>query len=68
MAIDLTKPLDDTVISAPEKSFMKNLQANILKGHGREHVALLFLAVTDVGKAPARGTPRPFLTGCCFWQ
>ena len=51
MAIDLTKPLDDTVISAPEKSFMKNLQANILKGHGREHVALLFLAVTDVGKA-----------------
>ena len=68
MAIDLTKPLDDTVISPQEKSFMQNLQANILKGHGREHVALLFLSVKDVGKArsflrayPVTDSHRQFL-------
>lgn len=53
MAIDLTKVLDDTVIGTPVKQFLQNLQANILKGHGREHVALLFLAVNDVAKARA---------------
>jgi Dyp-type peroxidase family len=53
MAIDLAKPLDDKVISNQEKHFMQNLQANILKGHGREHVVLLFLAVKNVGKARA---------------
>ncbi|RYY90178.1 MAG: hypothetical protein EOO24_32910, partial [Comamonadaceae bacterium] len=51
MAITLTQPFDDTVISTQEKSFLRNLQANILKGHGREHVALLFLTVTDAPKA-----------------
>jgi Dyp-type peroxidase family len=51
MAIDLTKPLDDTVLSNQEKGFMKHLQANILKGHGREHVALMFLGITDAEKA-----------------
>jgi Dyp-type peroxidase family len=51
MAIDLTKPLDDSVISSQEKHFLKDLQANILKGHGREHVALLFLSIRNVGQA-----------------
>jgi deferrochelatase/peroxidase EfeB len=51
MAINLGKPLDNTIISNQEKHFMENLQANILKGHGREHVVLLFLAVQDVDKA-----------------
>jgi Dyp-type peroxidase family len=51
MPISLTQSLDDTVISTQEKKFLKDLQANILKGHGREHVALLFLAVNDVSKA-----------------
>lgn len=53
MPIKLTQPFDDTVISTQEKSFLRNLQANILKGHGREHVALLFLEVTDAPKARA---------------
>lgn len=51
MAINLKNPLDDKVISNQEKHFMRGLQANILKGHGREHVVLLFLAVKDVEKA-----------------
>jgi Dyp-type peroxidase family len=51
MAIDLSKPLDDTVISTQEKAFLRNLQANILKGHGRDHVALVFLEIEDVPKA-----------------
>ena len=57
MAISLTKPLDDTVISTQEKNFLLDLQANILKGHGREHVALVFLAITDANMA------RKFLHG-----
>jgi Dyp-type peroxidase family len=53
MPVDLSKPLDDIVLSNSEKSFMKGLQANILKGHGREHVALVFLKIRDVAKARA---------------
>jgi len=53
MPIQLSHPFDDTVISTQEKSFLRNLQANILKGHGREHVALLFLEVTDAPRARA---------------
>lgn len=51
MAINLSNPLNDKVISNQEKSFMRNLQANILKGHGREHVALVFLSIDNVDKA-----------------
>ena len=51
MPVDLAKILDDTALDAAEIAFLRNLQANILKGHGREHVALLFLDVSDVGKA-----------------
>ncbi len=53
MSINLSKPLDDTVISNIEKHFLRGLQANILKGHGREHVALLFLQIQDVSGAQA---------------
>lgn len=53
MAINLTKPLDDIVISTQEKNFLRELQANILKGHGREHVALVFLAINAVSQARA---------------
>jgi Dyp-type peroxidase family len=51
MPINLNKPLDDTAISNTEKGFMQNLQANILKGHGREHVILMFLSIKNVAKA-----------------
>lgn len=51
MAINLKNQLDNEVISNQEKHFMQNLQANILKGHGREHVALIFLKIEQVGAA-----------------
>jgi Dyp-type peroxidase family len=51
MPINLNAPLDDTVLSNTEKGFLQNLQANIVKGHGREHVALVFLAVNKVTEA-----------------
>ena len=51
MTVDITQPLDDNFIGNQEKNFLRNLQANILKGHGREHVALLFLEIKDVAKA-----------------
>jgi Dyp-type peroxidase family len=56
MAIKLSKPLDDLVISTQEKHFLLDLQANILKGHGREHVVLIFLSVKEpeIAKAKAR--------------
>ena len=59
MPVKLNAVLDDRAISNQEKSFMQNLQANILKGHGREHVALLFFKVRDVPAARAflRGFP-----------
>lgn len=57
MTVKLTQPLDDVVIGTQEKSFLRNLQANILKGHGREHVALLFLEIKNATRA------RQFLHG-----
>ena len=45
MPIEINNPLNDINPGDEELEFMRNLQANILKGHGREHVALLFLAV-----------------------
>jgi Dyp-type peroxidase family len=51
VAVNINQPLDDTTISTQEKRFLQDLQANILKGHGREHVALLFLTINDVTKA-----------------
>ena len=62
MPIQLSHPFDDTVISTQEKSFLRNLQANILKGHGREHVALFFLEVTDPPKA-RDNDPTPIHAG-----
>ena len=51
MPIDLSKPLDDSSIGSNEKEFMENLQANILKGHGREQVVLMFLSIDDIDLA-----------------
>ena len=51
MPLSLDRPLDDTVISPQEKGFLQRLQANIVKGHGRDHVVLIFLSVKDLDAA-----------------
>lgn len=53
MATLLNGPLNDRALSNQEIGFMQRLQANILKGHGREHVALLFLRVHHLDNARA---------------
>jgi Dyp-type peroxidase family len=52
LMINLNALFDDTDLGKPETLHaLKSLQANILKGHGRDHVALIFLKITDVAKA-----------------
>jgi Dyp-type peroxidase family len=51
MAINLNQPLDDRILNGPERKFLNNLQANILQGHGRDHVALLFLEIKNIEAA-----------------
>ncbi|MFF7710792.1 Dyp-type peroxidase [Pseudomonas sp. NPDC007930] len=52
MPFNLNTPLDDSNLDAPAtRHLLQALQANILKGHGRNHVVLLFLEITDVAKA-----------------
>lgn len=47
MAIDLEKPAQQVNLAAAEYAAMrKNLQANILKSHGRDHARLLVLQFT----------------------
>lgn len=43
MAINLNAPLAWSQANAEEKAMLRDLQANILKGHGRAHTAHLFL-------------------------
>ena len=43
MAIDLTKPLKWDGAKNEEKTLLENLQGNILKGHGRDNVTVLFV-------------------------
>jgi Dyp-type peroxidase family len=68
MTIALTDPLDDIVISQQEKRFLQDLQANILKGHGREHVALIFIAAKEGEVAKARQFLRGFPVTNAFQQ
>ncbi|MER2264374.1 Dyp-type peroxidase [Methylobacterium oxalidis] len=42
MPVDLSKPLAWTSADPAEVQMLKNLQGNILKGHGRNHTANLF--------------------------
>ena len=53
MAIKLDDIFDDEKfeIDPQRVDFLKNLQANILKGHGREYVALIFFEIKHVDKA-----------------
>lgn len=52
MTIKLDTPLAWTQANAEEKAMLQDLQANILKGHGRPHTAHLFLRFGAA--APAR--------------
>lgn len=51
MPISPKQPFDDIQLDEEKIQFLKKLQANILRGHGREHVALLFLKINDVKDA-----------------
>jgi len=54
MTFHLDNILDDSDIDKPDtRRFLSALQANILKGHGRHHIALLFLEITEVSQARA---------------
>jgi deferrochelatase/peroxidase EfeB len=43
MAVDLKKLLDLGNITADEEAMLDDLQANILKGHGRDYTVNIFL-------------------------
>lgn len=50
--INLNALFDDSDLGKQETLHaLCSLQANILKGHGRDHVALIFLKITNVAKA-----------------
>lgn len=54
MTIDLSKPLAWTHASPEEGDMLADLQANILKGHGRRHVHLHFLGFAADGANEAK--------------
>lgn len=54
MTFNLNGTLDDSNLDTPDTHrFLSGLQANILKGHGRHHITLLFLEITEVAHARA---------------
>lgn len=54
MAIDLTRPISGNPVAPEEQALLKNLQGNILKGHGRDHATLLFIRFKSTAGADAR--------------
>jgi Dyp-type peroxidase family len=62
VAIDLTKPLSWEKPTADGKALLKSLQGNILKGHGRDNVTLLFLRFKSDAGAAARAFLRTVAT------
>lgn len=51
MPIDLSRPLAWKQAQGEQLEMLQDLQANILKGHGRKHTAQLFLAFTAADAA-----------------
>ena len=58
--VDLKKPIDFKDPAAPD--FLARIQGNILKGHGRDHTAHLFLRF-PAAAAPVRGWITRFANG-----
>ncbi len=50
MPINLTEPLAWGTASGDAETFLDNLQANILKGHVRDHLTLLFVRFDDAAE------------------
>lgn len=53
MPLDLSRPLAWTQADAEQQQLLDDLQANILKGHGRRHLRQLFLQVDEPAGARA---------------
>jgi len=53
MPLDLSRPLAWKAADAEQLQLLEDLQANILKGHGRRHVRQLFLEVHEATSARA---------------
>lgn len=58
MPLNLDIPLDDTSLDADGKALLADLQGNILKGHGREHTANIFLRFDPAQAASVRAWIR----------
>lgn len=62
MAIDLKQPISWKGVSPEEKALLRDLQGNILKGHGRDHVTVLFVQFKSGAAAAAKGFLREVAT------
>lgn len=62
MPITLNQPLRWKSATPDEMQMLKNLQGNILKGHGRDHVALLFFRIDPAKPTDARHALRSIAT------
>lgn len=65
MPVDLQNPLSFKNATGDADTMLQNLQANILKGHVREHLHILLLQFGQGAEGTAEA--RAFLTGLARW-